>query len=359
MRLMLLRPQGPLEHFFGRALDRVGGEVLVNEKTKVRDLRDLRPDLVVATAEIWRNRRECVVEANQLGIPTLYVMDGILDWRHTFENDRFWPGQAFLHPLESRKIAVPGRSAGRILASWGYAARVERVGLPRVDRALQGFTRRSVPRRTLLVVTPNAWWLNEEHRRAVERAMSDLVRSGASLADAEIRWRVQPELAESIGVASRWDRPLYDELAEVHAVVGPPTTVLLEAMALDLPVACVDYEQKPQLTRFAWTIAHEGAVVPTLQEVLAPDPRRMEFQRHLLDDQLEHDGGAEDRLVRLMDALMEEGARARAEGRPPALDRPVLDAVSAMAPSEPVARTRSILGRLRRRARGRPGGSGA
>ncbi len=312
-------------HHFGGALARVNGDVRIAETNSLHLLDDYRPDLVVAVEEINRASQTCVAEANRRGIPTLYVLDGIFEWRHSFENERFLSGlgRTFLQPLASRHITAPGPSAARTLAAWGYADRVIPVGLPRVDAGLRAFKHEPAASPTVLVVTPNEWYFNAAHRANVLRAMEDVVAVFSARPDLNPVYRIHIELAELLGVKSSLDEPLYQQLARARAVIGPPTTVLLEAMAVGLPTACLDYQLKPPLTAFAWTVGAADHLVPTIEELLNPPHARMVYQRVLLDDALYHDGGAEDRMVCAIENLAGRGVHAAVHAMPSPVAVPV------------------------------------
>ncbi|MCZ7644509.1 MAG: hypothetical protein M5U26_04365 [Planctomycetota bacterium] len=319
MRILVLSYHTkPKFHHFGGALARVRGEVRIAETNGLALLDEFRPDLVVAVEETNPASEICVAEANRRGIPTLYVLDGIFEWRHAYENERFLSGlgRAFLQPLGCRHVTAPGPSAARTLAAWGYAERVVPVGLPRVDAALREFRREPPAAPSVLVVTPNQWYFNEPHRVSVLRAMRDLTAFLAARPGLNPVYRVHPELAGLLGVETRLGEPLYGQLAGASAVVGPPTTVLLEAMAVGLPAACLDYQLKPALTAFAWTVGAAEHLEPVFEELLNPPPNRMAHQRALLNDALYLDGGAEDRLVRAIENLAAR-AGGPAEPAPP------------------------------------------
>ncbi|MBE7467037.1 MAG: methyltransferase domain-containing protein [Planctomycetes bacterium] len=302
-KIMILKPQKDLAHFMGNSLSQVGAEVFVPEDNAISAIEEVAPSLVVTTAEVQDGRASCIEEANRLGIPTLYVLDGILEWRHTFENDVSWPGRAFLHPLASRWITAPGPSAARVLASWGYEDRVIPLGLPRIDASRHTLVRKPAARRRVLVVTPNVWALNMEHGKAVEAALTDLIQTFGTMPDLEVEYRIQPDLAEKLGVTSVWSGRLYDQFAQADAVIGPPTTVLVEAMALGIPTACLDYQLKPSFTPFAWWIASKAQMHAAIEELLNPPKERMAFQEAALNDALYFEGDAGKRLAQVMEQL--------------------------------------------------------
>src|SRR3990172_4206137 len=65
---------------------------------------------------------DAVRQLGSRGVPTLHLLDGILEWRNTWENPTFAlgdePAAPFLQPSLCHKIACAGRSQARILESW-------------------------------------------------------------------------------------------------------------------------------------------------------------------------------------------------------------------------------------------------
>ena len=91
-------------------------------------------------------------------------------------------------------------------------------------------------------------------------------------------WRVDPQIAPELGIQNRVGEFATAELAtlleQVDAVITAPSTAMLEAMLLNLPVAALDYHNVPRYVPTAWTISAPEHIAGTLRELL--DPSRPE-----------------------------------------------------------------------------------
>src|SRR5688572_27537421 len=93
-------------------------------------------DLALISDEFYSPGSLALLNAQRLGVPVLHVVDGVLEWRNTWENPRSLSeerGLPLFQPVLADKIACLGRSQARILESWGNLGRCEVVGAPRLD----------------------------------------------------------------------------------------------------------------------------------------------------------------------------------------------------------------------------------
>ena len=258
----------------------------------------------------------------------MQVMDGILEWRRTWDytrHDRPIDGRALPlnQPALSHKIACLGRRDARILESWGNGGKCEIVGAPRLDHLVQqrrdGRTRlRSgtggKPR--VLVMTAKTPGFTPEQVETTLRSLLDLKRFFAARPEWDVVWRLTHELHQTVGVsnmlADLTGGELHEVLLNVDAVITTPSTSMLEAMVLERPTALLDYHNCPHYFEASWTITAESHIDPVVSQLLDPPPARMDYQEFLLAEQLAWHGpeNATDRLIRLIEAMM----RAKQEG---------------------------------------------
>jgi len=265
-------------------------------------------------------------QAVEQGIPTLLLADGILEYRNTFENPGVTAGAIF-QPVVAHKIACLGRSQARTLESWGNAAQVEVTGAPRFDR-YAGKQRRTRPANEpfkVLVMTAITPYFNEAQHAQVRRSLLDLkqafaagiTRDGVSL---QVEWRVTKGMQAEIGVESvvsdLTGRELAEVLERVDAVISTPSTAMVEAMLLGLPVAVLDYTNSPLYVQPAWRITAPEHIGPVLAELLAPPAPKLQFQDAVLHDTLECRSPAAPRLLQLADRMIRHGVHSRARGLP-------------------------------------------
>lgn len=303
----------------GEYLDLVAADVRLEIDWKSLESTD-SVDLCVVAGECVSNQALAAMASVRSNIPTLLVMDGVLDWRNTWEHyddlDTML-NAPLLQPILSHKVACMGQRQAEWIADFGNAGRCESVGLPRLDRLL---SQHAVPKvlpgnRSLLVASSTTPAYNEHQWNIVERSFLDLQKYLAKRSG--VVWRVCSRLQKVLKVTSDLVTPLGDVLNSVDAVISAPSTLIIEAMLARRPVAVLDYFDTPAYVSAAWQIrssSHLASVIPALFE---PRSERLFHQEMELKRQLRIDGPATPRLAALMLRMIEIGREARTKGVPP------------------------------------------
>lgn len=285
-------------------------------------------DLAIVSDEWWGPSSVEVQRLKRLGVPTLHVVDGVVDWKNTWENPRSLSAAAGLplfQPVLSDKIACLGQAQARVLGTWGNAAKCEIVGAPRFDRyyALKRRKRTAEMPARILIVTANTPYFNEQQHADILEGLKDLKEFFALAAQEGIPiepvWRLTKGLDAELGLtpAVTAARELADVLVTVDAVIGSSSTALLEAMLLGLPTALLDYSNCPHYLQPAWQITAARQIPLVVGELVNPPPAKMLEQETVLHDNLECASPATARLIQLVTVMIEEGRRARRCGEMP------------------------------------------
>ena len=278
-------------------------------------LKHARPgDVCIFFNEFFPRFREVNYELVARQCPTLYALDGILEWRASWE---FPPGMSCLwsvRPALSHKIACIGSSQARTLESWGNTGKCEVVGLPRLDGLLGRQPRRRSPSEpfTILVLTAKCAGFNAEQLQRTTQSLVDLkswLDSNPAVHGTPLRtvWRITQGLEKTVGIENSLrdttGQDLAAALADADAVITTASTAMLEGMLQGVPVALLDYHNCPHYVPAAWRItaaAHLDQVVP---ELLDPSPAKIAYQKSMLHDALECNTPAAPRLVKLIEEL--------------------------------------------------------
>ncbi len=286
-------------------------------------------DLAIFYSEHFDRFRVATQELQQRNVATLYMIDGILEWRNAWENRADEVACPYaMRPALSHKIACIGASQARVLNAWGNARKTEVVGIPRLDMAKIDSTKSDGSDRAgfrVLVMTAKTPGFTPEQMDRVRESLLDLKdwhiehpvidcrRDGASLGEIQSKpiefvWRLTGGLDLDIGVENQLTDLTGKELAEVlqrvDAVVTTPSTAMLEAMQWDLPVAVLDYHNCPHYVNAGWDICSANHIGPALREMAMRCETRMLFQRTELADALHDQGDALDRFVELVNAML-------------------------------------------------------
>ena len=256
-------------------------------------------------------------------LPILILVDGILEYRNSFQHPELADGSMF-QPLVGHKLACIGDSQVRWTEAWGNSGKSELVGLPRLDY-LAGVPKRDLAKTgpfRLLVASARTPWFDDKQREltyAALRAVKKFTDENATIQGRplEIVWRMAEELhlnLQAPGYVAR-PGPIRKTLDEVDAVITTPSTLQLEAAALGLPVAVADFHNSPQMTPMAWTIAYEGQVASVVAELANPPSSKCFIQDVLLNDSLQLRQPAAERMGELVSVMVNEAWQARQENR--------------------------------------------
>ena len=265
-------------------------------------------------------------------VPVLILADGILEYRNTWEHPDL-PDASMFQPLCGHKLACIGRGQVRVVESWGNVGKCEFVGLPRMDEIA---SRAVPPVRTdgpfrLLIATANTPSFNDSQRETVIQSLTHIrerldKNPKVNGRDCIVTWRLTDGLERAIGLPEReipseeWDAParppLSDVIDEVDAVITTPSTLYLESVLKKRPTAILDFHNRPLYVPGAWTINAPIHFNWTLRELADPPEHKMLFQDATLLDQLECEGSATDRLIELIETMVQNGKEARAGNIP-------------------------------------------
>jgi len=136
----------------------------------------------------------------------------------------------------------------------------------------------------------------------------------------EFVWRLTKGLEEQLNVDNHLTDLSGGELKEilnsVDAVVTTPSTSMLEAMLLGLPVALLDYHNCPRYVSAGWEIHSADQIDLVFQQMLKRDEARMLFQRNLLSDSLNRSTNATERFVELAQSMLKITQEKISAGQP-------------------------------------------
>src|SRR5688572_25142416 len=137
-RVLALSPYNQ-DHYFDVLKNRNDLELIIDKNPDVYIIEQYTPDILITltchTAEII----SVIEKARKKSIPSLLMMDGILEWRHVWENPRYGYGGGipFNQPIYNDKAACYGWEAARTLEGWGNLGKCEIIGFPRFDHWIE------------------------------------------------------------------------------------------------------------------------------------------------------------------------------------------------------------------------------
>lgn len=291
-------------------------------------------DLAIFYSEHFERFRECCQQLKSRNVATIYMIDGILEWRNAWENkpDEIASPYA-MRPALSHKIACIGHSQARILDGWGNVGKTEIVGIPRFDhfcaptRSIAGTADSANGSDTyrVLVMTAKTPAFTPEQLETTAQSLIDLKNwqsQGKTINGRRVEfvWRLTKGLEEQIEVENHLTDLSGGELKEildsVDAVITTPSTSMLEAMLMELPVAILDYHNRPRYVSSGWDIYSVDHIDLVLQQMLSRDEARMLFQHNVLRDSLNCSTNATERFVELVKSMLQIAQQNISTGQP-------------------------------------------
>lgn len=275
-------------------------------------------DIAIFFSEHFDRFRQSIMELKAKHVGTIYLIDGILEWRNAWENRVDEPACPLaMRPVLCDKAAVIGASQARTLSNWGNGSKIEVVGIPRLDPLRQRWLDGAMPRssndsprpfRVLVLSAKTPGFTNtqiETSRRSLLalKTFFDLNQK-INGREIEVHWRLTAGLDKAIGVKNQISDLTGSELVSAmegcDAVISMPSTAMLESMLLRHPVALLDFHNCPTYVPAAWEIRDSESIGSVVSQLLNPCPRRMQFQNEVLSDALQIGEPATDRILELL-----------------------------------------------------------
>lgn len=238
-------------------------------------VKDCESPLAVAALR-WARRR---------GVPSLLLMDGVVEYRNTFVNPD--APECYLRPVPVDVVACAGEIDRARLWSWGNVAIA--TGLPRIAAAFQkSLPSFSLDSGKLLIATARRPAFDATERSRLLAALRD-VRGAAQEAGwgDRLAWRLTAGLSDELGVRND-SRPLRECLAECLAVLTTPSTLLLEAMAAGRACGILHPQDGPlwQEAMGEWRgadVSPRRDLLDLLHRLAAPDEADLRRQRRAME----------------------------------------------------------------------------
>lgn len=275
------------------------------------------PSLVIVFDEHWCELGNCVGSLKAANVRVLQIMDGILEWRRTWDYSFEGKGiNGVINPLNqpalADKIACLGYKDYRILQSWGNVGKCEITGVPRLE-TLSHFRSdfshlKSSKRKSILIVTAKTAYFTPAQHATTKQSLLDLKAYFDAQGDYDVVWRLSLGLDKEIGVENKMNdltgMEIHEILKNVDAVITTPSTTILEAQLLKIPVAILDYHNLPHYVETAWSIYCKENIDKTMQELFDPPQAKLDYQEFLLSDQVYINSSSSDRLVTLIEGML-------------------------------------------------------
>jgi hypothetical protein len=291
-------------------------------------------DVAMFFSEHFDRFRQAITALKQNNVATIYMIDGILEWRNAWENRADEVACPFaMRPVLSHKVACIGENQARVLNGWGNFGKTEIVGVPRFDHYPMNKVA-VVPTETddrfrVLVMTAKTPAFTDSQWAIARQSILDCKSyADANAESVEFVWRLTGGLAEHAGVENSisdlTQTQLLDQLNSVDAVLCTPSTAVVESMLVGKPTALLNYFDCPSYLNLAWNVNHASQISAVIEQLKQPEDRKLHFQNQQLQQIVYRESPAARRLVELVRAMQQTAGRQITEGQRINFDAPIL-----------------------------------
>jgi len=300
--ILIYGPKEEIKNHFGKSLPKLKKKYfikLIDNPEKIKPLLK-QTKLFITWRHFIEKERELFFKCRNNNIPSLLLADGILEWNNIWYSSTkpdVTPGSNY-QPILANKMSCLGRSQARLLEAWGNKNKCEIIGSPRFDKYLKVKKRKrdiTKPFR-ILIATAKTPAFDKQHLNLVMKSLKDIktwLQTNQQINNIKIEpvWRLTQELHLKLNVknnlANLLNNELLTTLKNVDAVITTPSSLMLEAFLLKLPVAIINYKNTPLLTPAVWEITSRSHIKDIILELISPSAKKMLLQETILNDSLE------------------------------------------------------------------------
>ncbi len=275
------------------------------------ELINLNPAAVLFLGDWLFEHEQLIIKCKEQNIPTILLMDGIIEWKHFFENPKWSFGghEAPYFPVQCDKIFVPGASTYRFLEFFGNQGKCEITGFPRFDhyKAIENTSVNKNGKKVIGIMSGNTAGYTPEQIKQSKILFEDIFYWAQGNSEIEVLWRLRKgfEKILDIEITNEPSKDLIDFLSKTDAVVCQPSTAAYEAMLLGLPTALADYSIAPNYMHAAWEIHSKEQIDVVMKSITNPHPLKISLQQHFLDETLAWQGKSAETASKLINAIIE------------------------------------------------------
>jgi hypothetical protein len=301
-KIRLATPEGPSRHHHYIALaEQPGIEWVGFIVPPWEESLDGKVDALIISCDQHSATRLAIHAAKQRGIPVFHILDGVIDWRTTFENPKFdldHGGVPLFQPLLADHVFALGQMQKRQF-EWMGNSQVHALGFPRFDN-IQRKPCRFGPvhaRAQILVATANTPWVTAAQKQRVVEEFRGLKAVLRSPGEATFKFRISQELADEVGISPDRTGDSQSVLQDSSAIITTPSTLAIEGMLAGVPTLIFDPFGFPALTPSAWTATSYSSVSNALESLICPTEQQAIYQNFLLEQMVSSEGKSAERIA--------------------------------------------------------------
>ncbi len=257
-------------------------------------------DALLISCDNYLPSRIAAAACGTLGIPVFHILDGVVDWRTTFENPKYdskHHGTPLFQPLIANHVFTLGPLQQLQMRHLGNG-NAHATGLPRLDRIKRRPCRigDAAESPSLLIATANTPWATDQQRDQLIREFRQL-HTHLQKSNLQTTYRISQELAEKTAISADNTGSATQALEKCTALITTPSTMAVEAMLSGVPTLIFDPFALPVFTPSAWVATHWQSLIASLPSLLSPTKPLATYQDDLCQFIAIGDGSATQRVA--------------------------------------------------------------
>ena len=293
-RILVVMPRQKFVGFVGEIPDKFKNAFEFIKKKQYLKASDLvcQASMVITHSYLSPRANYFILQAKARGIPTLFLVDGPLEWSNSYHNpslrktNRFFHGylmEPLIHdailtvsPAQASYLAF--RNPGRDITYMTY----KNKRITSVTSAPP-----SVKRWQFLITTAKTPYFEDTEKHNLIHLLRHLIavleQSGYSYV-----FRIFDDaLIEALSPKGNLlDGSFAEALQQVECVIGTPSSVLLQSMASEKPTGTLIYRDSPLFYQTGWLVGDLYSLEATLASMISREETRMGFQTYCLEQNL-------------------------------------------------------------------------
>jgi hypothetical protein len=250
--------------------------------------------LVISHSYISSRVNYFIFCARNIGIATLFLVDGPLEWSNSYHNDRlhrrnpYFEG-ALMEPLvhdtvltisASQTVYLQYRNPGRDLSFMSFKNM-------RIMNMVKPSSEKAGARWQFLITTAKHPYFNDAEKHNLVLLLKHLIEAFERSDHSYVFRVIDPFLLNELPIQHNLTEGEFgDVLNQVECVIGTPSSVLLQSMASNKPTATLIYRDSPLFFQTGWLLGNFDTISTTLESMISREQTRMELQTFSLKENI-------------------------------------------------------------------------
>lgn len=297
MKFLFLEKEKFVRRLIGERLDSEEHHLVFNGESKcLFSYKELgKYDFVIGYNFYNPYHNEIIKKAKEKGVITVLLQDGIYEWYNSFHRGKnpslYFPIQhdVFLCCGVMQQTSFIKNCNSAVVAKYipeYLMTKNETIGKGQLNRKFD-----------FVITTANSAYFNDEEFYLLVETINDIVKY---LLDSKLKFCFRIFDSKLMGAIKNFNNfdniievPISNVFENVRAVITTRSSLIIEAINLDLPVCEIIYRSSPEQGLAGWKVFKGLNYKPVFESMLSRQQERMNFQYSVIDEFTSIEGSLE------------------------------------------------------------------